>query len=109
MMTVEEYASDMNKRISEIMELCKGLDINVTDANDMLSDDDIILLDNEIENNSSNDEELEIIRDGEKRVISQKLLMKGDIFTTDKDHATYLIKSGYAQYYREPREIKDSE
>lgn len=54
-------------------------------------------------------EELEIIRDGEKRVISQKLLMKGDIFTTDKDHATYLIKSGYAQYYREPREIKDSE
>ena len=57
MMTVEEYASDMNKSIKEIMDLCNRLDISVNNADDMLSDDDIILLDNEIENNSSIEEE----------------------------------------------------
>ena len=42
MMTVYEYASDMNKTISEILNLCKNLDINVNSEDDMLNDDDII-------------------------------------------------------------------
>lgn len=53
MMTVYEYASDMNKSVSEIIDLCKKLDIKVVDENTELSDDDIILLDNEIENTES--------------------------------------------------------
>lgn len=44
--------------------------------------------------------EIEIIRDGEKRKIIQKLLMKGDILTTTSDHAKYLISLGYAQEYK---------
>lgn len=50
MMTVYEYASDMNKTVLEILNLCQKLDIKVNDKDDILSDDDIILLDNEIEN-----------------------------------------------------------
>ena len=58
MMTVYEYASDMNKTVSEILDLCKKLGIKVNGDEDELSDDDIILLDNEIENTESiNDEE----------------------------------------------------
>ena len=53
MMTVYEYASDMNKTVDEILNLCKGLDIKVNSGDDELSDDDIILLDNEIENTES--------------------------------------------------------
>ncbi len=53
MMTVYEYASDMNKTVSEILDLCKKLSINVNGEDDELSDDDIILLDNEIENTES--------------------------------------------------------
>ena len=53
MMTVYEYASDMNKTVSEILNLCKKLSINVNGEDDELSDDDIILLDNEIENTES--------------------------------------------------------
>ena len=53
MMTVYEYASDMNKTVSEILSLCKKLSINVNGEDDELSDDDIILLDNEIENTES--------------------------------------------------------
>lgn len=50
MMTVYEYASDMNRTVLEILNLCQKLDIKVSDKDDILSDDDIILLDNEIEN-----------------------------------------------------------
>ena len=53
MMTVYEYACDMNKTVSEILDLCKKLSINVNGEDDELSDDDIILLDNEIENTES--------------------------------------------------------
>ena len=57
MMSVFEYASDMNKSVEEILTLCKRLEIKVNNEVDMLSDDDIILLDNEIENTDSVNEE----------------------------------------------------
>jgi len=58
MMSVFEYASDMNKSVDEILNLCQKLGIKVNGKDDELSDDDIILLDNEIENTESiNDEE----------------------------------------------------
>ena len=50
MMTVYEYASDMNKSVREILDLCKKLNIAANNEDYELSDDDIILLDNEIEN-----------------------------------------------------------
>ena len=60
MMSVLEYALDVDKNIDYIFDLCKKLDINVTSKDDLLSDDDIILLDNEIENgDDSLDDEIE--------------------------------------------------
>ncbi len=56
MMNVSEYASDVGKTVSEILKLCQRLNIEVSNDEDMLSDDDIIMLDNEIANS---DEELE--------------------------------------------------
>ena len=64
MMTVYEYASDMNRTVDEVLNLCKKLGIKVNDKDDELSDDDIILLDNEIENTESiNDEEEAVLED----------------------------------------------
>ena len=62
MMSVAEYASDVNMKIEDIFELCKKLEIKVKDKDDMLSDDDIILLDNEIESVSSDTTE-EVLED----------------------------------------------
>ena len=59
MMNVSEYASDVQKDVKEILSLCKKLDINVTGEEDMLSDDDIIMLDNEIANMEITEEETE--------------------------------------------------
>ena len=41
MMTVYEYASDMNRTVDEILNLCQRLEIKVSDKDDLLSDDDI--------------------------------------------------------------------
>lgn len=48
MMNVSEYASDVGKKVEEILKLCQKLNIEVSNEEDMLSDDDIIMLDNEI-------------------------------------------------------------
>ena len=56
MMSVIEYAMDVDKDVKEIFDLCKKLNISVNNEEDMLSDDDIILLDNEIANNSTEEE-----------------------------------------------------
>ena len=50
MMSVKEYANDVNLEVATIMELCKKLKIQVQFGEDMLDDDAIIMLDNEIAN-----------------------------------------------------------
>lgn len=50
MMSVLEYAEDVSRSVEDILNICKRLDISVSKEDDMLSDDDIILLDNELEN-----------------------------------------------------------
>ena len=48
MMSVIEYAEDVEKTVEEILNLCKKLNINANSEDDMLSEDDIIMLDNEL-------------------------------------------------------------
>ena len=45
-MSVLEYANDVNKTVAEILKKCEELDIPVTNENDLLSEDDIVVLDN---------------------------------------------------------------
>src|SRR5574344_1071599 len=48
MMNVKEYAIDTNHTVAEILKKCSELKINVKNAEDELSEDDIIILDNAI-------------------------------------------------------------
>lgn len=64
MMSVLEYSEDVGRSLDEILKLCNSLNIKATSKDDMLSEEDIILLDNELENNSS-DEDAEIDYDEE--------------------------------------------
>ena len=50
MMSVKEYATDVNVSVNEIIKLCNKLGISASDENDMLDDDSIIMLDNEVAN-----------------------------------------------------------
>ena len=57
MMSVLEYAQDVNKTVEEILNLCQKLQLDVNGEDDLLDQDAITILDSEIENVSSNDEE----------------------------------------------------
>ncbi len=59
MMSVSEYANDVGMSISEILDLCRKLEIPASDESYLLSDDDIIILDNEIAQNEESSEEEE--------------------------------------------------
>lgn len=59
MMSVSEYASDVERSIKEILNLCKKLELSINNEDDMLSEDDIILLDNEIANMTDDEDNLE--------------------------------------------------
>ena len=56
MMSVLEYANDTNHSVAEILKKCSELKINVSKADDELSEDDIIILDNAINLISTDDE-----------------------------------------------------
>ena len=45
-MSIKDYANEMNFTIQEVLNQCKELGIKANDGNFMLSDDDIIMLDN---------------------------------------------------------------
>ena len=63
MMSVREYASDVSLSVEAILKLCKKLDIKVSNEDDMLDDDAIIMLDNEIANGSEIEEDADIVDD----------------------------------------------
>ena len=51
MMNLSEYAEDVNKSVAEIKALCDKIGITYEDENTFLTEDDIILLDNELQDN----------------------------------------------------------
>ncbi len=60
MMSIEDYALDVGKSVEEIEALCEKLGISYEDASTTLSDTDITLLDNQIQ-----DEEDYVVGDKE--------------------------------------------
>lgn len=65
MMSVKEYANDINLSVNEIINLCKELGINVNSAEDMLDDDSIIMLDGEVSKLSVGDDVNDVVGDEE--------------------------------------------
>lgn len=65
MMSVLEYANDVNLSVKVILEMCKKLNITASNEDDTLDDEAIIMLDNEIANSDQIEEDSEIIEDEE--------------------------------------------
>ena len=64
MMSVFEYAEDVNKTVDYILKKAKELNIQVSDEEDLLSEDDIVMLDNSIDDDSEElDDHIEEIAD----------------------------------------------
>jgi len=56
MMSVKEYANDVNLSVAEVLKKCHEMQIEVKNADDELTEDDIIILDNAISLISTDDE-----------------------------------------------------
>ena len=63
MMSVQEYASDVNRTVDYVLNKCKELGINVSSLDDLLEEEDIIILDNNLDDDSIIDETEEIAAD----------------------------------------------
>ena len=59
MMSVLEYANDVNLTVDQIIKICNSLNIKVNNEDDLLTEEDIILLDNETSSFEEIKEEIE--------------------------------------------------
>ena len=88
MMSVLEYANDVNKSVAEILKKCEEFNILVNSEDDLLSEEDIVILDNA--NYDDMDEIVEEIIENKNikiddSVSKQKLKKKQDIKPSKKD------------------------
>lgn len=102
MMSVLEYAEDVNKTVNEILKKCKELNIDVTDEDSMLDEDAITELDNVITQEEDNEEDFyedELIEEQEKEIEETKESIneitkhfsKEDSYVTYK---VYIVRDG---------------
>ena len=72
MMSVEEYALDVNKTVEEILKYCKQLGIEANSKEDMLDDEAITELDSEIANDITEEELEDELEDRVEEIILEK-------------------------------------
>jgi len=86
MMSVKEYAEDVSKKTKDIIKLCKELNINVSAEEDLLSEDNIIELDNNI---TDEFEEEEVLNEKAEALVGdlgiEESTVKVEKITTKKD------------------------
>ena len=83
-MTVQEYAEDMNFTVQDVLNECVKLGIKVSNKDDMLTEDDIVMLDNAMNLISANEdltlEENDVIDD-----VVEDIMMGDELQTITKD------------------------
>ncbi len=67
-MNLNDYANDIGKSVEEVMSLCDSLGIKYEDENSFLSDDDIIMLDNNLPPDESDEETVEDYSDEDELI-----------------------------------------
>ena len=101
MMSVLEYASDVNRTVDYVLKKCKELGISVSNEDDFLEEEDIIVLDNNLDDDSIIDEEEDLAQDvarGANIEVSagkQKLKKKNDNNSKNKKDLAFKKKEMY--------------
>lgn len=98
MMSIEEYALDVDKTVEEIMALCDKIGVSYEDKDTMLSDTEITLLDNESLNDSNDElvdlDELKEKLDEEEVEDKAELLAMNTNFDLDNSKRFEKVKKG---------------
>ena len=102
-MSIKEYANEMNFTVQEVLDKCKELGIKALDANYVLDDDAIIMLDNSMNlissDSETNFEEMDALDDAVEEILGdhveiseKKQKLKKKNVSTKKDNIDYLNK-----------------
>jgi translation initiation factor IF-2 len=100
MMSVLEYANDMNKDVNEILKMCEKLDIKVSSQDDMLDDDAIVELDNAFQNEELKEDSADDVQQNEEII---KKIEEDDYYDAVVDT---LIDKKDTIYSSEPAPLK---
>ena len=103
-MSVYEYAEDVEKTVEEILNLCKSLNIEANTGDDMLEEDDIIMLDNEIANEPSSEDEEDSYDDFDEEVVDDDQMEKDLRVNTEENKAVTKMKKRPVQKKQDNKE-----
>lgn len=123
MMSILDYAFDVNKTSEEIIKLCHNLGIEATDENYELNEDEIILLDNELQSGTEekgiDDEELDedyldekveaIVNNSKLESLSPEKVTKIRTKTIIKDNSQDFLKEKKAMYKHRDKLLTNEE
>ena len=73
MMNVKDYASDTNHTVAEVLKKCKELSIKASKAEDLLSEDDVVMLDITLASDNIEDEESNILVEDDQDIVSSNI------------------------------------
>lgn len=110
MMSVLEYALDVDKTVEEILKKCKELNIDATEEEDMLDEDAITELDNVIANESYDEEEENINDEIEDELIEKEKnkIEKMDSGKNKKQFSAKANKNSKKELARKKKEMYKS-
>jgi len=107
MMTVAEYATDVNRTVENILMICKEMNINVTSEDDLLDDEAITILDNSLDDYEEIDSPK--IKVEETFSNTQKLKKKSEVINlkkASKDNAD--LKKKKKDMYKNKEKLKSN-
>src|SRR5574344_1282085 len=90
MMSVSEYAQDINRTEAEVLKKCGQLGFSIKNSDDLLDDEQITELDSVFSNDEEDIEDIEVVVNNKKLgtddvIVKQKLKKKADIVASKKD------------------------
>ena len=109
MMTVLEYATDVNRTVENILKICKELNIAASNADDLLDDEAITILDNSLD-----DYEEEVIMASNNIKVeddftnTQKLKKRSDLVNAKKNKDINELKNKKKAMYKNKEKLQSN-
>ena len=108
MMTVAEYATDVNRTVENILKMCSELNINVTSEDDLLDDEAITILDNSLDDYEDEIIESTNIKVEETFTNTQKLKKKSDVVNAKKVNNIADLKKKKKDMYKNKEKLQSN-
>ena len=110
MMNLEDYANDVNKTVEEIKKLCDKLEIEYENEESMLSQNDITVLDNYLDEEEPTDSDNELDYEADDKAEELAMNTKFDLddqkkFEKVKSRATKKAESNKKDFLKERKKI----